>query len=77
MDRGVYSPQSEELDTTEHAAAATAAKSLQSCPTLCDPMQAHKPASPVLKSGFLTTGPPGKPLLFLFMNSLYIAAILH
>ena len=76
MDRGVYSPQSEELDTTEHAAATTA-KLLQSFPTLCDPMQAHKSASPVLKSGFLTTGPPGKPLLFLFMNSLYIAAILH
>ena len=29
------------------AAAATAAKSLQSCPTLCDPIDGSLPASPV------------------------------
>ena len=31
-----------------YAAAATAAKSLQSCPTLCDPIDASPPGSPVL-----------------------------
>ena len=30
-----------------HAAAATAAKSLQSCPTLCDPIDGSPPGSPV------------------------------
>ena len=30
------------------AAAATAAKSLQSCPTLCDPIDGSPPGSPVL-----------------------------
>ena len=30
-----------------HAAAAAAAKSLQSCPTLCDPIDSSPPASPV------------------------------
>ena len=29
------------------AAAATAAKSLQSCPTLCDPIDASPPGSPI------------------------------
>ena len=29
------------------AAAATAAKSLQSCPTLCDPMDGSPPGSPI------------------------------
>ena len=31
----------------EYAAAAAAAKSLQSCPTLCDPMDGSPPGSPV------------------------------
>ena len=31
----------------EYAAAAAAAKSLQSCPTLCDPMDGSQPGSPV------------------------------
>ena len=30
------------------AAAAAAAKSLQSCPTLCDPMDGSPPGSPIL-----------------------------
>ena len=33
--------------TKEHAAAATAAKSLQSCPTLCHPIDGGPPGSPV------------------------------
>ena len=38
-----------ELDTTEAAtAAAAAAKSLQSCPTLCDPIDGSPPGSSVL-----------------------------
>ena len=40
-----------ELDVTEQlstrAAAAAAAKSLQSCPTLCDPIDRSPPGSPV------------------------------
>ena len=35
------------LRTHEHAAAATAAKSLQSCPTLCDPIDSSPPGSPI------------------------------
>ena len=35
-------------DETKTAAAAAAAKSLQSCPTLCDPIDGSPPASPVL-----------------------------
>ena len=31
----------------QHAAAATAAKSLQSCPTLCDPIDGSPPGSPI------------------------------
>ena len=31
----------------KHAAAAAAAKSLQSCPTLCDPIDGSPPGSPV------------------------------
>ena len=30
-----------------HAAAAAAAKSLQSCPTLCDPIDGSQPGSPI------------------------------
>jgi len=30
-----------------HAAAAAAAKSLQSCPTLCDPIDGSPPGSPI------------------------------
>ena len=32
----------------EYAAAATAAKSLQSCPTLCDPIDSSPPGSAIL-----------------------------
>ena len=31
----------------KHSAAAAAAKSLQSCPTLCDPIDSSPPGSPV------------------------------
>ena len=34
--------------TAENFAAAAAAKSLQSCPTLCDPIDGSPPGSPVL-----------------------------
>ena len=33
--------------TVSYSAAATAAKSLQSCPTLCDPVDDSPPGSPV------------------------------
>ena len=36
------------LHTYEDAAAAAAAKSCQSCPTLCDPIDGSPPGSPVL-----------------------------
>ena len=36
------------------AVAAAAAKSLQSCPTLCDPIEGSSPGSPV--PGILNTG---------------------
>ena len=36
----------DQVNKTEHAAAA-AAKSLQSCPTLCDPIDGSPPGSPV------------------------------
>ena len=36
-----------ESDMQLHAAAAAAAKSLQSCPTLCDPIDGSPPGSPV------------------------------
>ena len=35
------------MDFTLTAAAAAAAKSLQSCPTLCDPIDSNPPGSPV------------------------------
>ena len=35
------------LDVNTAAAAAAAAKSLQSCPTLCDPVDGSPPGSPV------------------------------
>jgi len=35
------------LNQTAAAAAAAAAKSLQSCPTLCDPIDGSPPGSPV------------------------------
>ena len=35
------------LDALSSAAAAAAAKSLQSCPTLCDPIDGRLPGSPV------------------------------
>ena len=43
------------------AAAATAAKSLQSCPTLCDPIDGSQPGSPVpgiLQARTLESGLP-------------------
>ena len=36
-----------ELSEVASAAAAAAAKSLQSCPTLCDPIDGSPPGSPV------------------------------
>ena len=33
--------------TTNHIAAAAAAKSLQSCPTLCDPIDSSPPGCPI------------------------------
>ena len=33
--------------SSNHAAAAAAAKSLQSCPTLCDPIDSSPPGSPI------------------------------
>ena len=39
------------ITSTEYAAAATEAKLLQSCPTLCDPRDGSPPGSPV--SGIL------------------------
>ena len=38
--------QSQQLNIPKHAAAA-AAESLQSCPTLCDPMDGSPPGSPI------------------------------
>ena len=35
------------MDAVAMAAAAAAAKSLQSCPTLCDPIDGSPPGSPV------------------------------
>ena len=35
------------ISSLDPAAAAAAAKSLQSCPTLCDPIDGSPPASPV------------------------------
>ena len=37
----------EKYDYTNNCAAAAAAKSLQSCPTLCDPIDGSPPGSPV------------------------------
>ena len=45
-----------------------AAKSLQSCPTLCDPIDSSPPGSPVpgilqaLQANSLLSEPPGKPI---------------
>ena len=36
-----------EISSSKHAAATAAAKSLQSCPTLCDPIDGSPPGSPV------------------------------
>ena len=41
------SPEKEETQNLAAAAAAAAAKSLQSCPTLCDPIDGSPPGSPV------------------------------
>ena len=35
------------VDSTDYAAAAAAAKSIQSCPTLCDPIDGSPPGSPI------------------------------
>ena len=43
-----------ELTSFDTAAAAAAAKSLQSCPTLCDPIDGSPPGSPV--PGILQAG---------------------
>ena len=36
-----------QFDSRVHTAAAAAAKSLQSCPTLCDPIDGSPPSSPI------------------------------
>ena len=36
-------------DLLKYTAAAAAAKSLQSCPTLCDPIDGSPPGSPILE----------------------------
>ena len=45
--RGSISPKQPFSWNVEGAAAATAAKTLQSCPTLCDPIDGSPPGSPV------------------------------
>ena len=42
-----WSIDASQSDSVIHAAAAAAAKSLQSCPTLCDPIDGSSPGSPV------------------------------
>ena len=42
-----YPPSGDVLKAGDIAAAAAAAKSLQSCPTLCDPRDGSPPGSPV------------------------------
>ena len=42
------------------AAAAAAAKSLHSCPTLCDPIDGSPPGFPVPECAFLRNSPWGK-----------------
>ena len=49
-----HRPELTSYDTAAAAAAAAAAKSLQSCPTLCDPIDGSPPASPV--PGILEAG---------------------
>ena len=44
---GVTKSQTQLSDFTIHYAAAAAAKSLQSCPTLCNPIDGSPPGSPV------------------------------
>ena len=53
--QGTMIPQAKQQDKKkkrlkETPAAAAAAKSLQSCPTLCDPIDGSPPGSPVLES---------------------------
>ena len=43
----MYSHYGNQILTLNSAAAAAAAKSLQSCPTLCDPIDGSPPGSPV------------------------------
>ena len=45
--RGNVPTRQSPIDQAKHAAAAAAAKSLQSCPTLCDPKDVSPPGSPV------------------------------
>ena len=40
-------PNAQDVNIQLHPAAAAAAKSLQSCPTLCDPRDGSPPGSPV------------------------------
>ena len=40
-------PNAQDVNIQLHAAAAAAAKSLQSCPTLCNPIDSSPPGSPV------------------------------
>ena len=47
MKRVLYQNSENNVCQREVAATATAAKSLQSCPTLCDPIDGSPPGSPV------------------------------
>ena len=47
MDKGAWQATVHGILKRHTAAAAAAAKSLQSCPTLCDPIDASPPGSPV------------------------------
>ena len=45
--KGIKHPLAIKVETHTNAAAAAAAKSLQSCPTLCDPIDGSPPGSPI------------------------------
>ena len=50
-----------------------------SCPVACGtlvPQPGIEPTSPALEGGFLTTGPPGKSLIYLFIFILYLILFL-
>ena len=63
----------------EHGGSVAAARRL-SCPGACGilvPRPGIEPAFPALEGGFLTTGPPGKSLLFVFLKNFYPLSFLY